>query len=387
MNKYVKLSTPEAFKYFIDHDDTLIPDFLVEIRKKHKDEFHGDACVTIVIPTHRTHPDSDRDPIELKNAITKAEVQLGGMLEKRQVWPMAENMREAEAEAALAHRHNLDSLVLYANEHFSAIVKLPLVLEERVFVGREFDLRPLYKARQQNRTYFILTVSKQLLRLVEARNDKALAEYDNEDFPFRLNRFYEVRPENRQNDIIVDNMEKEFYNDADKSFRKYWIQDPIPVILAGDVKSVSYFEEVMDRLSSVIGRITGNYDQAPLHKLVEDAAREVGNYRESREKEYLAAIDKGDSAGLLTTDSLEMFTFAAQGMAESLYLNWDFTLDGKITWQDIDRFNNENYQNELTPADLLSVLISDVTRNGGSVIFTENGRLERYGGMVMVRRF
>ena len=36
MNKYIKLSTPEAFKYFIDHDDTLIPDFLTEIRKKQK---------------------------------------------------------------------------------------------------------------------------------------------------------------------------------------------------------------------------------------------------------------------------------------------------------------------------------------------------------------
>ncbi len=385
MNKYIKLSTPEAFKYFIDHDDTLIPDFLTEIRKKQKDEFHGDACVTIVIPTHRTHPDSDRDPIELKNAITDAEVKLSDILEKRQVWPIAENMREAES--TIDHRHNLDSLVLYANEHFSAIVRLPLVLEERVFVGQEFDLRPLYKARQQKQNYYILTVSKQLLRLVEARNDKALLEYDNADFPFRLDRFYEVRPENRQNDIIVDNMEKEFYNDADKSFHKYWIEEPLPLILAGDVKSVSYFEEVMDKRRSVIGRMNGNYDQAPLYKLVGGAAREVARYRESMEKEYMAAIDNGNSAGMLVIDLLEIFAFAGQGMADSLYLNWDFTLEGRITWREIERFNNESYQNELTPADLLSILIADVARNGGKIIFTENGRLDKYEGMVLVRRF
>ena len=338
-----------------------------------------------MIPTHRTHPDSDRDPIELKNAITDAEVKLSDILEKRQVWPIAENMREAES--TIDHRHNLDSLVLYANEHFSAIVRLPLVLEERVFVGQEFDLRPLYKARQQKQNYYILTVSKQLLRLVEARNDKALLEYDNADFPFRLDRFYEVRPENRQNDIIVDNMEKEFYNDADKSFHKYCIEEPLPLILAGDVKSVSYFEEVMDKRRSVIGRMNGNYDQAPLYKLVGGAAREVARYRESMEKEYMAAIDNGNSAGMLVIDLLEIFAFAGQGMADSLYLNWDFTLEGRITWREIERFNNESYQNELTPADLLSILIADVARNGGKIIFTENGRLDKYEGMVLVRRF
>lgn len=385
MNKYVRLSTPEAFRYFIDHDKTLAPEVVMEIRKKNSDEFHGDACVTIVIPTHRTGPDWDKDPIELKKAISEADLRLNAILEKRQVWPIADNMREAEA--TVDHRHNLDSLILYANEHFSAVVKVPVEMERRVFVGSEFDLRPLYKARQQNRSYYILTVSKQLIRLLEARNDKVLMEYDNEDFPFILNRFYEVRPEKRHVDASVENMEKEFYNDADKSFQKYWKENPLPVVLFGDTKSVSYYEEIMDGHYPLIGHINGSYDHTPAHALAELAAVEVRNYSESKDKEYLAAIDDAISGSLLTTDIKEMFPFAEHGRAGQLFLDWNFSPDGRITWRDVARFNNDTHQAELTPADLLSVLIADVTKNGGEVIFMEVGKLDRYGGIAMIRRF
>ena len=204
MKKFVKLSTLEAFRYFIDHDETLIPEAVTEIRRKNNDEFHGDACVTIVVPTHRTHPDSDKDPIELKNAVAEAEKSLHDRLEKRQVWPIVENMREAEA--SVDHRTNLDSLVLYANEHFSAVVKVSVGLEPRVFVGQEFDLSPLYKARQQNRSYYILTVSKQVIRLIEAHNDKALYERQEGDFPFERDRFYTVLRKRQSPDIFAENM-------------------------------------------------------------------------------------------------------------------------------------------------------------------------------------
>ena len=385
MKKYITLSTLEAFRYFIDHDQTLIPEAVSEIRRKNHDEFHGEACVTIVIPTHRTHPDSEKDPIDLKNSIAEAEKALHEMLEKRQVWPIVENMQEAEA--TIDHRHNLDSLVLYANEHFSAVVKLPVELETRVAVGREFDLRPLYKARQQNRSYYILTVSKQLIRLVEAHNDKALYEREDGDFPFGVNRFYEVRPDKRQAASFVENMEKEFYNDADKSFRKYWNENPLPMVLAGDVKSVSYYEEVMDNRCPVIGRMAGNQDQTPLHGLVEAAWPEVEKYRQSQQDEYLQEIDRAASANLLTTDLSEMFGTAEQGSAAALFLAWNYSLDGKISWKDLEKYNNDEQQTELTPSDLLNILIADIARNGGRVIFMENGNLDKYDGILLEKRF
>lgn len=385
MKKFVKLSTLEAFRYFIDHDETLIPEAVTEIRRKNNDEFHGDACVTIVVPTHRTHPDSDKDPIELKNAVAEAEKSLHDRLEKRQVWPIVENMREAEA--SVDHRTNLDSLVLYANEHFSAVVKVSVGLEPRVFVGQEFDLSPLYKARQQNRSYYILTVSKQVIRLIEAHNDKALYERQEGDFPFERDRFYTVLRKRQSPDIFAENMEKEFYNDADKSFWKYFNENPLPVVLAGDVKSAAYYEEEMDDRCAVLGRVAGSYNQAPLHSIVGAAWPEVQKYRAREQQEYLRAIDAGASAKLLTTDIAEMFRFAGQGQAEALYLVWDFSLDGKITWDRLKKYNNERQQTELTPSDLLSILIADVTRNGGKVVFLENGDLDQYGGIVLVRRF
>ena len=143
----------------------------------------------------------------------------------------------------------------------------------------------------------------------------------------------------------------------------------------------------MDDRCAVLGRVAGSYNQAPLHSIVGAAWPEVQKYRAREQQEYLRAIDAGASAKLLTTDIAEMFRFAGQGQAEALYLVWDFSLDGKITWDRLKKYNNERQQTELTPSDLLSILIADVTRNGGKVVFLENGDLDQYGGIVLVRRF
>ena len=138
--------------------------------------------------------------------------------------------------------NNLDSLVLYANEHFSTVIKLPVEVKGEVMIGYDFDLRPLYKTNQQDRRYYILTVSLKKIRLIEAFNDKPVREVLSGDFPFIRDAFYETADKEKiMQDDFVEDLYKEFCNDADKSFQQYYKEEPLPVILAGDVKSVAYY--------------------------------------------------------------------------------------------------------------------------------------------------
>lgn len=385
MKKYLKLTSNEAIRHFVLRDKTLAPEAAHEIDHKLKDldKLKSEISISLVLPTHRTHPDSDKDVITLKNLVTEAENAVHSMLNKRAAAVVVENMKEAQA--AVDHSLNLDSMVLYANEYFASVVKLPIELEESIMIGKNFDLRPLYKTLQQNRRYYILTVSRGVIRLIEAFNDKAEQEIKNNDFPF-VNRDYHVVDETKlMQDSFVDNQIKEYFNDADKSFQQHYNENPLPLILAGDVKSVSYYKEEMDNTDMIIGEVEGNFDNATLHEIMKVVFPEVEKYREKKQQEYMSQIDNAISAYVLSTDLNEIYRAAVEGAADTLYVGDNFALSGSI---DEDNFEiEEEPSKEVNTNDILSELIKIVQDNGGNVIFVEDEKLKKYNGIVLARRF
>lgn len=384
MKKYLRLTTREAISHFIQ-DGTLAPETSAEIKEKLADlaDLKSDVSVTIVIPTHRVRPDADKDAIVLKNRMDAAEKDLLAMMDKRSVWPIAENMREAED--AVRNSTCLDSLVVYANEYFSSVVKLPIGLLEQTTIGKYFDLRPLYKSMQQNRRYYVLTVSRNKIRLIEALNDKAVTEIETGDFPFVKNSLYTMSRDKPTGDGFEEAMEKEFYNDADKSFKPFYNENPMPVVIAGNVKSVAYYEGEMDDSSMVMGRVQGNFDTMPLHEIMALVAPEVERYRERTTQECLVAIDAARSANLLTTDIRQMIENSRNGQADTLYISNDFTMraDPATLEMNAEELAEHNRKTD----DMFFELLMNVTRNGGSVVFLEDKLLAKYGGIVMVNRF
>lgn len=382
MKKYLKLTTREAISHFIK-GGTLAPETSAEIRHKLADlaDLKSDISVTIVIPTHRVRPDANKDSIALKNRIAAAEKDLFAMLEKRAVWPIAENLREAEE--AIRNTTYLDSLVIYANEHFSSVVKLPVDLPEQTIICKYFDVRPLYKTMQQNRRYYIITVSREKIRLIEAFNDKAVMEIETDDFPFIKNSYYTVPHFKPAKDNFGDRMEKEFYNDADKSFKSFYNENPLPVVLAGDIKSVAYYEREMDDSSMVIGRVTGSFDTAPLHEIMDPVAPEVAKYRESAVREYLSAIDAARSANLLTTDLDEIIEQGRNGNVDTLFIGNNFNMRDPAA---VNMSELEQAEYNRSRDDIFFGLLMDVTRRGGKIVFLEDDVIAQYGGIVIVKR-
>ncbi len=74
----------------------------------------AENCVTIILNTHRTAPDNQKDPIKLKNMVREAEGRLLANESRRDVKQIIEKLRRLESE--IDHNHNLDSLLLFVNE-------------------------------------------------------------------------------------------------------------------------------------------------------------------------------------------------------------------------------------------------------------------------------
>lgn len=369
MRKYLQLTSNEAIRYFIQKDKTLIPEAVHEIDFKfdNLENLKSDTCVSIVLPTHHTKPDYEMDIIQLKNLINETGKELYNSVDKRKATVITENIKEAQEH--IDYSLNLDSMVLYANEYFASVARLPVNVAAGITIGKEFDLRPLYKARQQNRRYYIITLSRNVIRLIEAFNDKIEMEVDNNDFPFANTEYYVSEEVELMQDSFIDNQIKEYFNLADKRFHKYYNNNPLPVILAGNIKMTSYYQEQMDNDCMVIAHVHGSFDKMPYHEIIKRVSPEVEKYREEKQQDYMNRLDTATSAALLSTGINEIYKAAIEGTAETLYIGDTFPPNGTVE-------NNE----------VLS-LMKTVQDNGGNIIFVEDERMEPYSGIALVRRY
>lgn len=123
-------------------------------------------CLSLYMPTHRSHPDNLQDQIRFKNLVKQMEESL--MLK----YSASEAQKHLEPFEKLTDNndfwnHTSDGLaILSADELFKAI-RLPIAVEELVVVADSFHTKPLQKYLQSSDNYHVLGLSLHDIRLFE----------------------------------------------------------------------------------------------------------------------------------------------------------------------------------------------------------------------------
>ena len=137
----------------------------------------SECCVTITLTTHRTMPDNDKDAIVLKNLLKEAETRLLANYDKRLATLVIDKLNKVAG--SINHRLNLESLVLLVSEDMAEYARLPIAVENRVVVDKNFATRDLVRALHRESSYYVLVLSRDKARLIEALNDKVTQEIGN----------------------------------------------------------------------------------------------------------------------------------------------------------------------------------------------------------------
>ena len=134
-------------------------------------DIHSDNCITIIMTTHRTKPDYLNDGLHLKNMIKDVETRLMADVSKKEATNLLERVN-ALAET-IDHSQNLESLMLFVNEDVAEYTRLPIKVEDRVVIDETFATRDLIRSMHLETHYYVLVLSQDKIRLIEAMNDKA----------------------------------------------------------------------------------------------------------------------------------------------------------------------------------------------------------------------
>lgn len=311
----------------------------------------SEHCISIYIPTHRSFPETQQDPVLLKNVLSDLEDQLrerglsagdfGPILE-----PVEELLRDSEF-----WKHQGDCLAIFLADGFTRVFRLPEPMDKHVSIGRRFDVLPLIRLRQTNGRFHVLAVSQNSCRLF-AGDRVSLEELKDDDLPddlrSTLRRWSEreinmhsmqAKPQTRGGDDTVnyhghfeDSTKQElekYFREVDAAVAQILKTQRTPLVFAGVDYLFPIYQNVNSYPELCETPVEGNFDEASSQELHKAVWPLIDSHLKQRTRvvtEYGARAAQG-----VATDNLgEILSAAQDGLIEMLAVGEGANCYGRV---------------------------------------------------------
>lgn len=332
--------------------------------------------VSLFIPTHRTFPDNEKDPIALKNAISDLEKRLIEQFTKREIETLLNQINQTLVEHN--HNYNLDTLAIFANNEQAYLFKFPFKTPYRIIIDDSFALRDLLREMNSAIHCYVLVASRTNARLFEVFNSTLIHEFDqtnelqNSDFPFENTTLYTTNSTDRANAITEENYLKEFLNRVDKSVQEVHKKNPLPLFIVGNSQTVATYQQICDNPNIIIDTITNsaNLDAEP-RQIIEDAHSAFESYKNLQHERALEDISKAKNENLIMEDISDILRSATEGRIDTLYIRKGYVQPAHVDENLHITFENEDNGN-LTTDDVVNDIIGASVQNRGQIRFIDS---------------
>jgi hypothetical protein len=348
----------------------------------------GYPAVSILMTTHRTHPDNQQDPIRLKNLVKEATDRLHSEFSAREVQPLLDRLHTLVEE--IDPQHNLDGLALFVNATFAERFDLPFPIADRVEIGEAFATRDLVFALNRSPRYWALVLSEQPTRLYEGVLE-TLTEVRAHGFPMThegpggatnlpggwgINRSRER-----------DEQHRHFFRRVDQALAALIQADPLPIVVAGVQDYQSYFREVTQHGDLILGTLHGSHDSTPAHelgKLVWPVAQE--GFAQRRQA-ALSELEQAVGAKRFASGINEVWFTAQEGRGNLLLVEEGYQYPARPTADGMALLPVDDPRAPDTLDDAVDTVIETVLSKGGRVVFTNPGVLEAHQRIALTLRY
>lgn len=347
----------------------------------------GHPCLTITLPTHRTTPENQQDPVRLKNLVTEAKNRLLSEFGKRDVEALLKRLDNLTS--AVDFRNTLDGLALFVNQDFARAFRLPFQIKEKVVIGKTFFTRDLIYALNHSIRYWVLVLSEKPTRLYEGIN-RDLTEIEEGGFPMihegpggeaPLPGGFGIKKS-----AYRDEKHRQFFRKVDEALNPFLAADPLPLIVVGVDRYHAFFNEVSTHTKSVIGTIAGSHDKTPVHELHNLTLPLIEKHHDGRRKEALEQLERAVGERKFVSAIGEVWRMAQEGRGDLLLVEEDFHYPGKLD-ENGGLVRAEDPSAPEVMEDAVDDIIETVLNKQGRVVFVENGKLDDHRQIAMTLRF
>mgnify|MGYP002621712105 CR=1 FL=1 len=342
-------------------------------------------CITLVMNTHRTKPDNLQDPILLKNLIKEAEDRINTIEDKQVSLKILEKLKGIEK--SVDHNYNLESLIVFVNEHIAEFIRLSIAAENRVILDNSFATRDLIRAMHSESNYYVLVLSQQKVRLIEALNDKVVQEIG-EPFPIENDQFHTTNSGEQADAGRVRSLIAEFFNRVDKAVNKQRKIHPLPVLICTEEGNFHEYLKIVDNKNSILdARLNKNRLEEKDHAIVREAWDIVQEYITKRNNERIAELENAVGTGNFLSDMNDIWQALNQGRIKTLFVENGLYQPGIISENGVELVDDNQKHDSLITDDIYDEFIEVNLSYGGEVVFLPKGKLDKFQSFGAVTRY
>ncbi|MFB0947886.1 MAG: hypothetical protein QMB24_17335 [Spirosomataceae bacterium] len=357
----------------------------MDITLKELKDTVSENCVTIILNTHRTSTDNKKDSLTLKNLIKEAEERLNAKEEKQKAQQLIKSLRDLEAE--INHNYNLESLILFVSEDTARYSRLPILVENRVVIDRTFATRELVRALHHETSYYVLLISQQKSRLIEAFNDKVVSEVS-DSFPIENTALYATDKAEAANAKRQRNLLAEFFNRVDKKVNEVRKQNPLPVLICTDESNYHEYLKVADQKQSIFDTyLNKNRLDEKAHHIVAEAWKVVKDYNTKQNNARKADLEKAVGEGNFLSDVNDIRRALLEGRVQTLFIEEGVFQPGIMADDTITLITHDERNRKEVVDDIYDELIEMNMNFGGSTVFLPKGDLTDFHGFGAITRY
>jgi Bacterial archaeo-eukaryotic release factor family 3 len=349
--------------------------------------YTGRPCVSLYLPTHRAGPETQQDPIRLKNLLRKAEsgLQVSGF----QAPEIAQLLRPAREllDNSDFWQHQSDGLAILTSPEMFRLYRVQLPVPELAVTSDRFHLKPLLAWTAARGHYYVLALSQNHVRVFRATRE-SIVELEGVDLPGSLTGSLRDRTAERQLQSHAvaaspggrrtllfhghgggEESKKEillnYFQRVDEGMRDLLAQDRAPVVLAAVDYLNSIYRQANSSADLLDDWISGNPDNLAPRDLLEKADAIMSAFftkdQAKAADQYLQLWYTRRASNTLA----EILPAAYQGRVRSL-----FVALGVQQWGRFDESRNQTViRRQPTPRDqdLLNLAAIQTFITGGSV--------------------
>lgn len=342
-------------------------------------------CITIIMTTHRTKPDYLKDELTLKNLIKDAETRLLADTSKQNATNLIGKLKSLANE--IDHSKNLESLMLFVNDDVAEYTRLPIKVSDRVVIDDTFATRDLIRAIHMEAHYFVLVLSQDKIRLIEAMNDNVIKEIG---APFPINNTqYQSRIKAEPSvSSRTSNLIAEFFNQADKEVNAIRKNNPLPVLVCSVEENYHEYLKIADQKNSIYNTyLNKNRIAEQDHAIVAEAWKIVQHYLIERNNDRKTELKKAVGANKFLSDTNEIYKGILQGRIQTLFIEQGLFQPAVIKGDEIVYVPEEQRNDKGVIDDIYDELIEANMNFGGDVVFLPKGELKNFNGFGATTRY
>jgi hypothetical protein len=362
-------------------------------------------CLSLYMPTHRTHPENLQDPVRFKNLMKKLEESLLQKYSNDQAQAYLAPLIELTQEESFWN-HTALGLAIFSAPGYDKAVKLAVAPKEIALVADSFHTKPIQYYLQSTERFHVLALNRHDIQLFEG-NRHSLVEIDlHEEVPATMtDALGEEKTEghitvasyggtgsamhhghgSKTDEVDIDS--ERYFRAVAESIAEYYSKPSgLPLLLAALPEYHHLFQKVNKNPLLLEEGMKANPKTLSTDKMAEMAWEIVEPEFLRKQEELISRYHQAKSNGLGSEDIKEVAVALVEGRVDTLIIEADRIIASRITNLVTGNVQNKDIDNPKVD-DLLDDMSELAMRMGGTVTVLTKEKMPSESGVAAIFRY